>query len=180
VAAVNLDGGNFPFLPFHADVPVPFLMLHSDMSQFYQALGVVPEGPLRSFNDFSYESLDRAGRRDDVARLEIKQSAHLGFSDFSLFMRRPLRDPLLGSTPTAVMIGAQNDLVRAFFDQHLLKRANDFPAEQTKKYADWIVPYKNDGLQAWWLAKPAEERAAIESRIEGLKSKMGWDSLRRD
>jgi predicted dienelactone hydrolase len=180
VAAVNLDGGNFPFLPFNADLPVPFLMVHSDLAKFYQALGVTGDGPKRSFNDFSYESLDRAGEREDVCRLEVKQAAHLGFSDFSLFMRRPLRDPLLGTTPTAVLIGVQNDLVRAFFDKHLRNGDGDFPADPVRKYADWVTTYKNDGLREWWLAKPAEERTAIESRISELKRKMNWDSLRRE
>jgi predicted dienelactone hydrolase len=177
VAAVNLDGGDFPFLPFNADLPVPFLMVHSD---FYNAFGVTSLGGQRSFNDFSYESFARAGTRDDIYRAQVKRAGHLGLSDYTLFMRRPLRDALLGSTPTDVMIGAQNDLVRGFFDKHLRGAENDFPTAQYRKYAGWVVPYKNRGLRAWWLAKPEEERAAIEKRIDELKSKMNWQQLRRE
>ena len=92
-------------------------------------------------------------------------------------MRRPLRDPLLGSTPAAVMIGAQNELIRGFFDKYLREAVNDFPAAQYQKYAGWVVPYANPGLREWWLAKPEAERAAIESRIEEVKSKMNWQRL---
>ena len=179
VAGVNLDGGDFHFLPFNADSPVPFLMIHSDLGGIYQALGVTAKDAERSFNDFSYESFERAGTRDDIYRAEVKRAAHLGLSDFTLFIRRPLRAPLLGSTPAAVMIGVQNDLARGFFDKHLRGAANDFPAAQYQKYANWLVPYENPGLREWWLAKPTEERAAIESRIEELKVKMNWERLRR-
>ena len=110
----------------------------------------------------------------------MKEAAHLGLSDFTLFMRRPLRNAILGSTPTDVMIGAQNDLVREFFDKHLRGVSDDFPAAQYKKYANWVVPYKNAGLREWWLAKPEEERAKLQSRIDDVKAKMNWRQLRRE
>jgi predicted dienelactone hydrolase len=178
VAAINLDGGDFHFLAFNADMRVPFLMLHSDIRGLYNSMGVTPEGEYRSFNDFSYETFAHAGAQEDVHRVEVKDSQHLGLSDFTLFMRRPLRDALLGSTPTDVMIGAQNDLVREFFDKYLRGKQNDFPAEQFRKYADWVVPYKNAGLRDWWLAKSEEERVEIERRINELKAKVNWDELR--
>ncbi len=178
IAAINMDGGDFHFLAFNADMPVPFLMLHSDRSGLYSAMGVTPKGEPRSFNDFSYERFAHAGQQQNVYRVEIKDSQHLGLSDFTLFMRRPLRDALLGTTPTEVMIGAQNDLVREFFDKFLRGKQNEFPEAQFKKYAEWVVPYKNTGLSEWWLAKPEEERADIERRIEELKAKVKWDELR--
>ena len=180
VAGVNLDGGDFAFLPFNADLPVPFLMIHSDFGNLYKILGVTAQGAPRSFNDFSYESFEHAGTHDEIYRAEVKRAAHLGLSDFTLFMRRPVRDPLLGSTPAAVMIGAQNDLIRGFFDKHLRNAANGFPAAQYQKYAGWVVPYDNPGLREWWLAKPPEERVAIQSRIEDMKAKMNWERLRRE
>lgn len=178
VAAINMDGGDFHLLAFNADMPVPLLMLHSDIRGMYNMLGVTPKGEPRSFNDFSYEAFANAGQQANVHRIEIKDSAHLGLSDFTLFMRRPLRDPLLGSTPSDVMIGAQNDLVREFFDKYLRGKQNDFPNAQFKKYADWVVPYKNAGLRDWWLAKPQAEQAELQRRIEELKAKANWEELR--
>ncbi len=180
VAGVNLDGGDFPFLPFNADLPVPFLMVHSDLGNLYRMFGTTPEDGQRSFNDFSYERFEHAGTRDGLYRAQIKDAAHLGLSDFSLFMRRPLRDGLLGSTPAEVLIGAQNDLVRGFFDRYLRGDASAFPGAAYAKYADWVVPYDNLGLREWWLAKPEEERAAIENRIEDLKGEMDWQELQRE
>jgi len=178
VAAINMDGGDYHFLAFNADMPVPLLMLHSDRSGLYSAMGVTPKGEPRSFNDFSYETFAHAGQQENVYRVEIKDSQHLGLSDFTLFMRRPLRDALLGSTPTDVMIGAQNDLVREFFDKFLRGKQNEFPVAQFKKYADWVVPYKNTGLSEWWLAKSEGERAEVEQRIDELKAMVKWDELR--
>jgi predicted dienelactone hydrolase len=178
VAAINMDGGDFHFLAFNADMPVPFLMLHSDRGGLYREMGVTPKGEPRSFNDFSYETFAHAGQQANVYRVEIKDSQHLGLSDFTLFMRRPLRDALLGTTPTDVMIGAQNDLVREFFDKFLRGKQNEFPDAQFKKYADWVVPYKNTGLSEWWLAKPEGERAEVEQRIDELKAMVKWDELR--
>jgi predicted dienelactone hydrolase len=178
VAAINMDGGDFHFLAFNADMPVPFLMLHSDRGGLYDAMGVRPKAEPRSFNDFSYETFVHAGQQETVYRVEIKESQHLGLSDFTLFMRRPLRDALLGTTPTEVMIGAQNDLVREFFDKFLRGKQNNFPQAQFQKYADWVAPYKNTGLSEWWLAKPAEERDALQQRIERIKAKIDWDELR--
>jgi predicted dienelactone hydrolase len=178
VAGVNLDGADFPFLAVNADLPVPFLMIHSDIGGMYKAFGVTPQDRQRSFNDLSYESFEHAGARDNVYRAEIKRAAHLGLSDLPLFMRRPLRDAFLGATPTAVMIGAQNDLVRGFFDKYLRGAHNDFPAEQYEKYAGWVVSYDNPGLRDWWLAKFPADRAALESRIEEVKAKMNLRRLR--
>jgi predicted dienelactone hydrolase len=180
VAGINLDGGDFPFLPFNVDLPVPFLMLHSDFGGLYKAFGVTAKGDPRSFNDFSYERFENAGSGGQLYRAQVKDSAHLGLSDFTLFMRQPLRDGLLGSTPTDVMIGVQNDLVRGFFDKHLRGVANDFPQAEYQKYAEWVIPYNNPGLRDWWLAKTDEERAKITNRIDELKTKMEWHKLRRE
>ena len=180
VAGINLDGGDFPFLAFNADLPVPFLMLHSDFGNLYKAFGVTAEGPQRSFNDFSYARFENAGKSEQVYRAQVKQAAHLGLSDFTLFMRRPIRDAILGSTPTAVMIGVQNDLVRGFFDKHLKGVDNNFPKSEYQKYAEWVVPYDNPGLSDWWQDKSSEERTQITKRINDLKAKMDWHTLRRE
>lgn len=168
-AAVNLDGGDFHRIPFDADIPVPFLMMHSDMGNFYRALGREPQGPARAFNEFSYERIAAAGARADVFRFQIRGARHLGYSDFLLFMRPPIGDGLLGSTPPSIMIGAQNDFVRGFFDRYLRGQANQFPARQLTAYREHILPADNADLPAWWASLPAQTRAAFEARIAAAR-----------
>jgi len=165
-AGINLDGGDRPFQAFAADVPVPFLMFHSDLGRLYGALGVkTPPDKLRSFNEFSYESFANAGSRRDIYRMTVKGAEHLGLSDFTLFMRRPARDSVFGVTPTKVMIGAQNDFVLGFFDRHLRGIASDYPKAQLKRYHRWVAPVGVDGVRAWWASKSEAQRAAITARI---------------
>lgn len=169
-AGINLDGGDFPFQAFAAEMPVPFLMFHSDLGRLYQALGVKPpEGPLRSFNEFSYEALATAGTRGDVYRVMMRDAQHLGLSDFALFARRPARDLLFGTTPTEVMIGAQNDFVRGFFDRHLRGQANGFPKKELAAYRDWVTPVGVAAVRPWWANKLDTERAEISARIEAAR-----------
>jgi predicted dienelactone hydrolase len=168
-AGVNLDGGDFHFAPFNADMPRPFLMFHSDIRGLYRSVNVEPNGSERSFNDFSYERLQNAGELRDVHRLQLRGAAHLGFSDFPLFMRSPVRDPLLGTTPEAVMIGAQNDFVRGFFDKYLRGVANEFPQAQFEKYQGWALPYDNKPVRDWWLSKSDAEREELQARIDAVK-----------
>ena len=124
-AGVNLDGGDYHGTPFNANLPVPFLMFYSDYEQIASMVGGDPEDPgfeAHGFNDFSYERHESAGLRDDVVRLKVKGATHLGVSDFTLFLRRPLRNPLFGSIDADAMIRIQNDFVRDFFDTHLRGR----------------------------------------------------------
>jgi predicted dienelactone hydrolase len=171
-AGVNLDGGDFHFIPFNTDMPRPFLMFHSDIRGFYRALNLDPSGFERSFNDFSYERFQNAGELHDVYRLQMKGAAHLGFSDFSLFMRRPVSDQILGTTPPEVMIGAQNDFVRGFFDKYVRGVANEFPQAEFQKYRDWALPYDNKAVRDWWLSKSDDERQKVQAQIDALKARV--------
>lgn len=170
---VNMDGGNFPFSAFNADVPVPFLMFHSDLANLYKEVGrPLTEGQEpRGFNEFSYERIANAGARPDVYRVRLKGSMHLGISDSSLFVEQPVRGLVFGDAPSSVMIGAQNDFIRGFLDKHLRGKASDFPAKQFAAYKAWVVPVPNNDLPAWWNAKPEAERTALEARINALKPK---------
>ncbi|MGH8445823.1 MAG: hypothetical protein ACREVL_11180 [Solimonas sp.] len=172
-AAVNLDGGDFHYAPFDADSPVPVLMFYTNIASLYRMMGVTPQVPLRGYNDFSYERFENAGTRPDVYRVQMPSAEHLGLTDFPLFMRRPLRDPLLGTTPADVMIRVQRDFVRGFFDRHLRGIASDFPQPQLREYTAWVQPQSNADVRAWWLAKPAAEREVLEARIAELKAKAG-------
>lgn len=169
-AAVNFDGGDFHFAGFDADLPVPLLMLHADLQGFYRMLGVQAVGPLRSFNDFSYERFDHAGQRADIHRMVLRDSAHSGLTDTPLFMRRPLRDELFGAAPTEVLVGVPNELVRRFFDRYLRGQENDFPKADFARHGQWLERYDNSAVRQWWLAKPEAERAQLRQRIEALKA----------
>ncbi|MBL8553772.1 MAG: hypothetical protein JNL41_05800 [Phenylobacterium sp.] len=169
-AGINLDGGDFPFQSFAADVPAPFLMFHSDIANLLEELKVAgPKAP-HSFNEFSYERFATAGTRKDVYRVYVKGARHLGISDFTLFMRRPARDRIFGTTPTAQMIGAQNDFVLGFFDKHLRGIANGFPNAELKRHDRWVAPLAVDGVRTWWAAKTPAEQAAIAARIEKARA----------
>lgn len=168
-AGINLDGGDFHFTAFNADMPVPFMMFHSDMGNIYRTVEKEPPASPRGFNEFSYERITTAGMRDDIYRVQLKGAQHLGISDFSLFMLSPLRDPLLGSTPTDVMIGSQSDFVRGFFDKHLLGKTDVFPGPQMARYKDWVLPVSNADLPAWWAGKSEADRLALEARIEAAR-----------
>jgi predicted dienelactone hydrolase len=168
-AGINLDGADIPFQAVDVDMPVPFLMFHSDLGNLYRQMGLTPPKTHQSFNEFSYERFATAGTRPDIYRTELRGARHIGLSDASLFMRRPLRDPLYGTTPSRVLIGAQNDFVLGFFDRHLRGVANNFPKPELAAYRDWVTPLGASGVRSWWNAKPPAERAAIEQRIQQLK-----------
>jgi predicted dienelactone hydrolase len=168
-AGVNLDGGDFPFQAFNRDMPVPFLMFHSDMRLLADQLGAAPDSPVHGFNLFSYESFDRAGTKAGLYRIQLKDSRHLGLSDFSLFVRRPVRNPMFGSAPARIMIGAQNDFVLGFFDRHLRGVEADYPAAQMKAYRDWVTPLTSQAVRDWWAGKSEAERQAITARINRVR-----------
>jgi hypothetical protein len=105
--------------------------------------------------------------------VQLKGTHHLGLSDFSLFLRRPLRDPVFGAAPAEVMIGAQNAFVRGFFDRHLRGVGNGFPRPELAVYRGWVSPVSNADLAGWWAAKPEAERAALTQRIEAARRPPG-------
>jgi predicted dienelactone hydrolase len=170
-AGINMDGLSYHAQTLGAGMPVPFLMLNGDLDRAYRLMsGEAPSTP-RSFNEFSYEDFARAGQRDDIYRLQIKGALHLAFSDFTLFVRQPASEEMLGSTPAGVMIGAQNALVRGFFDRHLRGAANGFPAPQIKQFEGWISPVGNSAVRDWWLSLSQAERDAFEARLKVVQAK---------
>ncbi|HOY78134.1 MAG TPA: hypothetical protein PLN33_10025 [Hyphomonadaceae bacterium] len=169
-AGVNMDGGNFPFSATNADEPVPFLMLHSDPSYLYRGydLPVPATGP-RSFNEFSYERIATAGSRPDVYRVSIRDTQHLGISDFSLFVGDTVKGAIFGDAPSATMVNAQNDFILGFLDKHMRGKASDYPAKELARFNGAVVSIPNGDLAPWWNAKPEAERAALEARINAAK-----------
>lgn len=169
-AGINLDGGDRPFQAFGATVPVPFLMFHEDLRYIAEQVGAKPPRQPHSFNEFSYDGLGAAGARPDILRVQVRGARHPAISDSTLFVRRPFRDPVLGSTPTPVMIGVQNDMVLGFFDHYLRGRANGYPQAQLRAYADWVSVVPNTAVGAWWNSLSPAERVAITARIERLRA----------
>jgi predicted dienelactone hydrolase/cyclophilin family peptidyl-prolyl cis-trans isomerase len=163
VAGVNLDGGDYHYQPFNANVPVPFMMFYSDFHKLYEQLGGDPEAGAHGFNDFSYERHEVAGVRDDVVRLSVRDVAHLGVSDFTLFMRNPVRALLLGAVDGETMVQIQNDFVRGFFDSYLkgdgpAGAGPIFPAAQFAAYSNQVSREPVDGVREWWLEAHPEDR----------------------
>ena len=68
-AAVNLDGSNDRNSGWNADIPVPFMMIYSDVTN--SGAGRRPSGRPVGFNDFVYERYETAGVRDDIIRLHV-------------------------------------------------------------------------------------------------------------
>ncbi len=167
-AGVNLDGGDFHFTSFGQNEPVPFLMFYSDFGQIAKLFGGGPDADAHGFNDFSYERPETAGLRTDVVRLKVNSVTHLGVSDFTLFVRPPLRNPLFGSIDSHDMIQIQNDFVLGFFDKYVRNQENAFPAEQFAAHKAWVEPQSLDELREDWLqSHPRDQtiRVSLETTL---------------
>ena len=171
-AGVNLDGGDYHGTPLNANVPVPFLMLYSDVDQMASMLseGEITEG--HGFNDFSYERLETAGLRGDVYRFIMKETKHLGVSDFTLFFRNPVRAMLLGSIDSSAAIQIQNDFVLGFFDTYVRGVDVGFPDAQLAAHASWVEVDDISDIREWWLSNnPMDrmERVIIETTLGDIE-----------
>ncbi len=172
VAGINLDGSDFHVSPLGQNMPVPFMMFYSDFRGMAQWTGSDENSLLRGFNDFSYERPELAGLRDDVYRMVTGNVKHLGISDFTLFTRNPVREVLFGSINALAMIRIQNELVRGFFDTHLLGLDVGFPEKQYGQLADWVQPAKIDDVRNWWLEshpRDSVERVVLETHLGNIE-----------
>lgn len=170
-AAANLDGGDYHGTPFNRQQPQPFLMLYSDYQRIAELIRDEP-GPVFGFNDFSYERHELAGLNPDILRIKVNDVAHLGVSDFNLFMRNPLRAVLLGGIPGLDMVQIQNDFVLGFFDTHLRGKNVDFPNAHIAKHDRWIDREDLSPLRAWWLAEHQEDktmRVVMETNLGDIE-----------
>ena len=171
-AGVNLDGGDYSDSAWLSNVPVPFLMLYSDPTSIIEMLGADPDIPKRGFNDFSYERPELAGLRDDVHRMMINESTHFAYSDFSLFLRGPVRTLLAGGVDGSKMIQLQSDLVLDFFDKYLRGENVDFPGDYYETYKDTLEPMPIDEVREWWLGahpKDVAVRVVIETELGNIE-----------
>ncbi|MGD1954547.1 MAG: hypothetical protein ACFBZ9_04780 [Sphingomonadales bacterium] len=167
-AAVNLDGFDYHLKAINADMPVPFLMLHADTDMVYASANRPRPAIGHSFNDFAYERFEGIGLNENVTRIELRGAFHLGMSDLPLFLRGPIRNAFVGSTPKRHFVQAQNRLVRDFFDTYLRLQDVDYPNAAIDAHKGWLNKIDNAAIRTWWLAKPERERHILEQRIKSV------------
>ncbi len=162
VAAVNLDGGDYHFTTtFNSNQRTPLLMLYSDLKRLAEFVGAETVAKSNGFNDFSYERIESLGLRADVYRFTVKDVLHLGFSDFTWFMRNPVRNPVLGGIDAHAMLAIQNDFVLGFLDKHVRGLANGFPDEALAQHAEWVAVQDVTPVRTWWLEENPRDRTVV-------------------
>ena len=171
VAAINLDGSDFHNNGMNADIPVPFLMLYSDSIDDYGSVEE-PSGRPFGYNDLTYERYETAGQREDVVRLHVRGSTHLGISDTQLMLRGPLHSMLAGSIDGDRMIQILNGFVGDFLDKYMRDIDNGFPDDNLAAYGE-VVAHDVSGVSDWWNAKTPQERRAAEQAIERVRPPAG-------
>ncbi|MEQ9462726.1 MAG: hypothetical protein RJQ10_03630 [Haliea sp.] len=116
-AVINLDGGQVDTALVNAPCRVPLLMLHSN------ALPMAEQG---GFNDFHYEPHHVAGQTPGVERALVDGSAHMDFTDSTVFRGRLLRWLSgLGTISGERMVALTSAACVAFLDRHLRGRGAD-------------------------------------------------------
>lgn len=172
-AAVNLDGGDYHFNTFNRQMPVPFLMVYSDVSLLASLLTEGEKTTGHGFNEFSYERHELAGFNQDIHRIRVSNVMHLGVSDSNWFTRGPVRDALLGSIEGGAMLSIQNDLVRGFFDRYLRETNEDFRATAFATHAEHIEEYDvSEELREDWLSRNPKDktvRVIMETELGNIE-----------
>lgn len=167
-AAVNLDGGEFHYTSFNRQIPVPFLMMHSDPARAVSLWGgdEAQQNRARPFNDFAYERHDLAGLRDDLYRVQVNGADHGSYSDLKWYLRIPILNSSFGALDPKTTLAFQNDFVRGFFDKHLKNIDNLFPEPQLEAYEAIAVISDTTPLREWWTnAHPEDDivRVVLET-----------------
>ncbi|MDH3299440.1 MAG: hypothetical protein OES24_02930 [Acidimicrobiia bacterium] len=154
-AVVNLDGSDHHQVGYDAEVPVALLMLYTDSIDTLGTVDTVPFG----WNGFLYEPFETAGTRDDVVRLHLERVQHFGVTDAQLMSRGPVHTMLAGSLDTDRALDAINDVVRAFFDEHLRATSIDFPAAQLDAHSGELELHDVAPVRDLWNAKSSNRQA---------------------
>jgi predicted dienelactone hydrolase len=176
-AFVNMDGSNHDGRLINASAGKPTMMFHSDWTIMFKEM-TGDEGRDFSeygFNDLSYETHEEAGLRDDVIRLRVKDVTHGGVSDFSLFIKGPLKYMTLGSIDGPRMITIMNDFVVGFFDKHVRGSSENLMDNAFDKHQGYVERYDASYVREWWMAKTDEEREALLSHKPAILQ--AFDSL---
>ena len=159
-AGINLDGGDFHYDPFNANMRVPFMMMYSDSGLMMRMLGASEEEIERAneINDYSYERHELAGLSEDIHRVIFLNSAHGTYSDMKWHIRSPLLSTFLGDVDPSDALSVQNDFVRGFFDRYLKGEDSGFPSAQFAQYEGVTKPSNVDPLREWWVNANPEDR----------------------
>jgi len=169
-AAFNLDGTNYHKVARENNIPVPFLMMHSDYLGLPAMLGKEHEG--RGDNEFSYEWPETTGLRSDLFRFMIRDSKHMGYSDLPLFTRNPIKSLALGAIDGETIIEIVNDFVLGFLDTYLSEKQVDFPVQQIQAHEHHMLIPDTSDIPRWWIKKNPEdsiELVNLETGAETLK-----------
>ncbi|MFC3654608.1 hypothetical protein FZ025_10645 [Xanthomonas hyacinthi] len=151
VAAVNMDGEEFDWSLWDADIRVPLLLLHSDFER-YPLFGAGTGVPHSTIMDYAYERWDRIGERADVVRVRVVGERHLGLTDLPLSARMPVRGRIYGEQDGETGVAATNDLVLAFLDHALKGQDNGYPGRVFARQSA-LRPHDASSVRRWWQAR---------------------------
>ncbi|MEM6680865.1 MAG: hypothetical protein AAF607_01340 [Pseudomonadota bacterium] len=172
VAGINIDGALVQRPVMDKAVNGAFMVFTSDHDLFYKSMmgkgNYAPDLKQRHWVfDFSYERFGSAGERADIHRIELNRTAHMGLTDYPLFLRGPIAQAMLGKAPADIILGAQKDFIRSFFNTYMRGEDSGFPAAQLAEYADYTESRKAQHIRAWWLSKSSNEQGDIRRAIAG-------------
>ncbi len=155
-AAANLDGANLDPALIDAEVRVPTLILHGDLSLVFGPF--MPGKVAHPHSQFNYEMLATIGTRPDVMRREVAGTAHIDFTDRSLFPAA-IRDQQTQFGMAGTIAGARvheimNAYLLTFLDRHVRGDELASVADLDGRFAE-VAPVDLSAVRAW-----AQDRAA--------------------
>lgn len=155
-AAVNLDGEEFDWSLYNAQVRMPLAVLHADWVR-YPPFGPTSADP--TFNilcGYAYETWSTAGENADVVRGRLIGARHLGLTDMPLSARGPLAARIYGGGDARGLVDATNEFVVVFFDAQLKQSAparNTFPSAIFEQRPAELAPHRNIAVREWWTQR---------------------------
>lgn len=149
-AAVNLDGMAWDWRLIDTELPVPLLLVQSDLRRMFPGY----QGPPIGRADFMYEKVASAGDRSDIVRVMMDGTTHPDMTDLTLFARQPIRTRTvrLGTTPGDQVAMAVNSLVFDFLETNLRGRNLGFP-DQTLRPWPFVKRHDISYVKHWYYTQ---------------------------
>ena len=155
-AAVNLDGEEFDWSLYNAQVRMPLAVLHADWVR-YPPFGPTSADPtINILCGYAYEAWSTAGENADVVRARLIGARHLGLTDLPLSARGPLAARIYGGGDPKGLVEATNAFVVGFFDARLKQTApaqDTFPSTIFEQRPTELAPHRNIGVREWWTRR---------------------------